>query len=1360
MAQRSLEEVLQDRINRRKPQTTRTITTSEETLSPAERLEARIKERQLAVDAAATKKRQNLASYEESAAGNLEYPEGSGAAIGQNIESSLVSGMTRILGDIATAPLDFYSWGQESGIPDKNMDAYARQSQDKKQQDRSQQLQPNGSEAGEVDMSVLPTTVRQGDEALLNERIQSFKDHPANHPMAQAVKADRNDGTQNATVEERLDRAIAAREIATSINDQSDMSEYIYKADRNQLSEDLRDEGGQRAAAHFEIAKEAAEIGDPVGALKEGLKGVVAWGANTVGAANENKVASLEYVVENIPQIALHAVSKPLAIISNLGYGIENHRIGIKQFREENEGRWPDQETRETMFGAALAAALADQVGDASILKAIMPKRAATKASITGVLAKPVSSVLKPASVEAVTEGAQTKLEGVAKLEETSTLDILEGGSIGAIAAGGMSAPTAATDTLDAVGEVAGRAVRGASRATEGKGVRAQRKAVKEADESGDVSVLLDRESLAYAPDKAVEVLNRQAESPDITPERREELGVQADKVVGDMTNTVEELKEAYNTSEANAEDVLPTKIAEGKTKLGQLTVGTPEHTAQQEKVEAQEQYLTDLKNDKGVLKRKRAKARSEYQKAERDLLAATEVQKNLRGKVEADTEIDVDAEIVIADSSPETEGAVEAADKVIKLAMATPDRVTPEQATKLADNTANSLSESQRGFLRSYSAAQQAKNELLTMDGVNTDVMEGNTKERFVGVNQYKDRFNTQMRNKDSTGAQAQLTGIKSFADQREQKAAVIAEGLTEINDSEGKTKRVDFEYNKAEGKYQRKNGIFASEKARAENGGLIVTARKSGALLAQVNAEAKAVRSAANEMDAAYKIFNESGTASQVNTDTPAANDGQASVDATTEASVTPPADVNAITQQEAKAPQLPKVTIDSAVDGESVVRNEEGNEIGTLEFNDYGDHVTLRPNLEKGRGYGQSAYLATRDSYPDKEIRSEADISADGKAMWEKLVSNGLAVRDYVGTSKKGTPVYDYRMPAKNSTESNVATTQQSNTEVTPAPQEKVTLTRKNKYTPKDQAKSDKATKFIGQGSKDSSTDQYAKDWGNRANTGEYTAEDTVFVSAEGQRKNRKPLDTGELGKATQAGATIITDDDTNRGRAYNSGEREAATFLSEQGYRESEPGTWTMASKPAELSDTNLGAVETVSRYTPESVEQGAANNKVFVFGDNLEGWGKKGQAVIRGAKNAIGIPTKRKPSMNKDAFFGQNVEGEKRAVTAAVNQIIEARNQGKTVVMPEDGIGTGLANLQESAPEVAAHLESELQRAGLTQKVSKAEVTNDTNQDVTPADAVTSVEEEAAVTPAETSPASTTESTSTTDESTGTANTEQ
>lgn len=117
--------------------------------------------------------------------------------------------------------------------------------------------------------------------------------------------------------------------------------------------------------------------------------------------------------------------------------------------------------------------------------------------------------------------------------------------------------------------------------------------------------------------------------------------------------------------------------------------------------------------------------------------------------------------------------------------------------------------------------------------------------------------------------------------------------------------------------------------------------------------------------------------------------------------------------------------------------------------------------------------------------------------------------------------------------------------------------------NPYFAKDLAKAQQANKFIGRGSARSSTERYRVAAGDLANTGHYTPDDTVFISAEGARAGRVPIDRAEIGRAVDAGATIITDDQANRSRSYNVGEREVEGLLTKSGYAETAPGVW----KPA-------------------------------------------------------------------------------------------------------------------------------------------------------------------------------------------------
>lgn len=115
--------------------------------------------------------------------------------------------------------------------------------------------------------------------------------------------------------------------------------------------------------------------------------------------------------------------------------------------------------------------------------------------------------------------------------------------------------------------------------------------------------------------------------------------------------------------------------------------------------------------------------------------------------------------------------------------------------------------------------------------------------------------------------------------------------------------------------------------------------------------------------------------------------------------------------------------------------------------------------------------------------------------------------------------------------------------------------------NPYFSKDLVKAVKATKFIGRGSLASSTNRYMLAAGDLANCGEYQATDRVFVSVEGNRRNRIPLDLAEVNLAIEAGATIVADAVTSRNRPYNVGERELACHLVSAGYIENAPGVWT-------------------------------------------------------------------------------------------------------------------------------------------------------------------------------------------------------
>jgi len=105
------------------------------------------------------------------------------------------------------------------------------------------------------------------------------------------------------------------------------------------------------------------------------------------------------------------------------------------------------------------------------------------------------------------------------------------------------------------------------------------------------------------------------------------------------------------------------------------------------------------------------------------------------------------------------------------------------------------------------------------------------------------------------------------------------------------------------------------------------------------------------------------------------------------------------------------------------------------------------------------------------------------------------------------------------------------------------------------------------------------------------------------------------------------------------------------------------------------------------------------NWLFVFGDNFAGTGRGGQAAeCRGEPNAVGIPTKRRPSNHPDAFLSDTDLAAWRAASEPAFARIEGwLNMGKIVIFPEAGLGTGLAQLEQSAPVIWAELQTWLDK---------------------------------------------------------------
>jgi hypothetical protein len=103
--------------------------------------------------------------------------------------------------------------------------------------------------------------------------------------------------------------------------------------------------------------------------------------------------------------------------------------------------------------------------------------------------------------------------------------------------------------------------------------------------------------------------------------------------------------------------------------------------------------------------------------------------------------------------------------------------------------------------------------------------------------------------------------------------------------------------------------------------------------------------------------------------------------------------------------------------------------------------------------------------------------------------------------------------------------------------------------------------------------------------------------------------------------------------------------------------------------------------------------------LFVFGDNLLHIGRRGQAVVRGLPNAHGIPTKHAPGRLPADYFTDAALGVNRAqMRLAIELLVVKARKFRRVVLPADGLGTGLAELEKRAPKTYALLKAMLRHA--------------------------------------------------------------
>jgi hypothetical protein len=99
------------------------------------------------------------------------------------------------------------------------------------------------------------------------------------------------------------------------------------------------------------------------------------------------------------------------------------------------------------------------------------------------------------------------------------------------------------------------------------------------------------------------------------------------------------------------------------------------------------------------------------------------------------------------------------------------------------------------------------------------------------------------------------------------------------------------------------------------------------------------------------------------------------------------------------------------------------------------------------------------------------------------------------------------------------------------------------------------------------------------------------------------------------------------------------------------------------------------------------------DKIFLFGDNDMRYGLGGQArEMRGEPNALGIRTKKAPSLKEGSFYSDDEYNEN---IKKINEDFLKIPDNKDIVIPEKGLGTGLAMLDIKAPKTFEYLQNKI-----------------------------------------------------------------
>lgn len=215
-------------------------------------------------------------------------------------------------------------------------------------------------------------------------------------------------------------------------------------------------------------------------------------------------------------------------------------------------------------------------------------------------------------------------------------------------------------------------------------------------------------------------------------------------------------------------------------------------------------------------------------------------------------------------------------------------NNMTPEQAEEMANDTTNDLNEAERSYLRKFSAARIAENELQTLESVDAGIFVDSVNGGHRSIDDYHTAIGLAIAENNPQKLQALMSGLRRWATSHSNKYRLMkqafatvqkyekAQQVVILKETDGSwrfaSRKEDSEFfpddNKIFKKDKNGNTYKDNKAAKAEyarvdelikEGGHITVSKGSGKYVAYVGTEAVALRTAYSELSAAVSATTE---------------------------------------------------------------------------------------------------------------------------------------------------------------------------------------------------------------------------------------------------------------------------------------------------------------------------------------------------------------------------------------------------------------------------------------------------------------------------------------------------------------------